>query len=153
MASANVDLARSILATWERGDWSSAEWAHPDIEFVRAEGGLRSSSTGLAGMAESWREWLTAWQDFRIAEVEEYREIDEERVLVLHRFTGRGRTSGLEVNETLARGASLFHIRDRKVTRVVAYTPREQAFADLGLAPEGAPVERNSNRPPVEGDV
>jgi hypothetical protein len=49
---------------------------------------------------------------------------------------GAWRTSGLDVNETLARGASLVQIRGGKVTRVVAYTPRERAFVDLGLAPE-----------------
>jgi ketosteroid isomerase-like protein len=127
----NLDLVRSILAAWERGDWSSAEWAHPEIEFERAEEAWRGHWTGLAGMAEGFREWLSAWEDFRIAEVEEYRELDDERVIVLHRFSGRGKTSGLELGQTRAKGASLFHIRDGKVTRVVAYSTRDLAFADL----------------------
>ena len=65
--------------------------------------------------------------------MEEYRELDDERVLVLHRFTGRGKTSGLEVGHTDPKGASLFHIQNGKVTRLVAYGPRERALADLGL--------------------
>jgi hypothetical protein len=36
--SANVDLVRSILAAWGRGDYISSEWIHPEIEFVSADG-------------------------------------------------------------------------------------------------------------------
>jgi ketosteroid isomerase-like protein len=135
-APSNLDLVRSIFAAWERGDWSSAEWAHLEIEFERVEEAWRGRWVGLAGMAQGWREWLSAWEDFRIAHVEEYREIDSERVIVLHRFSGRGKTSGVDVEETQAKGASLFHIRDGKVTRVVAYSSRDLVFADLGLTAE-----------------
>ena len=29
---------RSIFAAWECGDFSSVEWAHPEIEWVIADG-------------------------------------------------------------------------------------------------------------------
>ena len=34
MPSANLELVHSIFTTWERSDYSSAVWAHPEIEFV-----------------------------------------------------------------------------------------------------------------------
>lgn len=113
MASSNLDLVRSIYGTWERGDWSSVEWADPEIQWVSADGPAPGSWTGLAGMAEGWREWLSAWKEFRI-EVDEYRELDDERVLVLPRVSGRGKTSGLELGQMWTKGAALFHIRDGK---------------------------------------
>lgn len=133
--SVNVKLVRSIFADWERRDFRSAEWADPDIEYVFADGPTPGTWTGLAGMAEVWRDWLSAWDALSV-EAEEYRELDGERVLVLTLYTGRGKTSGLELAQMRTQGAILFHIRDGKVTRRVGYWDREQAFADLGLAPE-----------------
>jgi ketosteroid isomerase-like protein len=134
--SPNLDLVRSVVAAWERGDFSSLDWAHPDIEYVFADGPDPGTWRGHAEMAEAWRAWARAWEGVR-AEAEDYRELDDERVLVLVRFGGRGKRSGLELGRMGANGANLFHVRDGKVTRYVLYWDRDRALADLGLAPEG----------------
>jgi len=134
MASANLDLVRSIYAAWERGDFSSAEWAHAEIEYVSDDPLLPlGHTTGVAGMAEIWDNWLSTWTDFH-ADADGYHEVDGERVLVLLSYSGRGNPGGLEVMPI--QGASLFHIRDGKVTRLILYLDRDRALADVGLAPE-----------------
>ena len=93
MSQENVELVRSTYAAWERGDFSSVEWAHPEIEYVLAGGGPADGSwTGLAGMAEGLRSFLSVWDELRV-QPEEFREVDGARVLVLTRLSGRGKTS------------------------------------------------------------
>jgi ketosteroid isomerase-like protein len=135
--SPNLDLVRSIYAAWERGDFSSAAWADPEIEFVIADGPDPDRWLGLAGMADAFRDRVSVLAGFRV-EAHEYRELDDETVLVLlHAIGGRGRTSGLEVVRLGELGANLFQIHAGKVTRLVVYLARERALADLGLASEG----------------
>jgi ketosteroid isomerase-like protein len=131
----NLELVRSICDAWGKGDFGSAEWASPEIEFVLTGGPVDGSWTGLAGMAEGWRAWLGAWEDVR-AEPDEYRELDGERVLVLLHGSGRGKTSGLELEHMRTNSAALFQLRDGKVTRLVVYLDRELGLADLGLSSE-----------------
>ena len=133
MSAANVELVHSIFADWERGDFSSAEWADPDIEYVFADGPSPGRWEGFAEMADAWREWLSAWDEFR-AEADDYQVLDDERVLVLNSFGGRGKTSGVGVGHLMTKGASVFHIRNGKVTRLVLYWDRARALGDLGLA-------------------
>jgi ketosteroid isomerase-like protein len=135
MSQENVELVRSIYAAWECGDFSSADWADPEIEYATMDGPLTGTWRGLEGMAEAMREFLRAWEDWRVT-AEDCRELDAERVLVPFQFSGRGKTSGLELGQIRTKGASLFHVRDGKVTRLVQYFDRERALADLGLAPE-----------------
>ena len=130
--SENLDLVRSIYVHWERGDWTSASWAHPDIEFEFADGPSPGSFKGVPAMARAWRDYTSDWRDVR-ADPKEFREIDSERVLVLLEFIGRGRASGVQVARARSRGANLFHIRHGKVTRLVLHFDRDRALADLGL--------------------
>jgi ketosteroid isomerase-like protein len=133
MASVNLDLVRSIYADWERGDFSTAEWAHPEIEFALADGPEPGRWTGVAAMAKAWSERLGAFDDYR-TEGREYRVLDDERILVFVGHTGRGRSSGLEVSSLAERDqpAALFQVRGGRVIRLVIYTNRERALADLG---------------------
>jgi ketosteroid isomerase-like protein len=126
---ANLDLVRSILADWEREDFSSAAWADPEIEFVIADGPSPGSWTGVAAMAQAWRDFRAGIEDLRTYP-ETYRELDRKRVLVVTRYGARGAASGVGVE---TRGAVLFHVGEGRVTRLVRYWNRDRALADLGL--------------------
>jgi ketosteroid isomerase-like protein len=132
--SENLDLVRSIYADWERGDFSNADWADPEIEFVLADGPEPGRWTGVAAMAKAWSDRLSTLDAYRTAG-REYRVLDDGRILVLVAHTGRGRSSGLEVAELgpASMPLALFHVYDGQVTRLVVYLSCDRALADLGL--------------------
>jgi hypothetical protein len=66
-------------------------------------------------------------------DLEECRDLDSERVLVLNRPRGSGKKSGLELGLLLSTGAQVFHVREGSLVRLVVYFDRDRAFADLGL--------------------
>jgi ketosteroid isomerase-like protein len=102
----------------------------PEIESTMV-GGLESGrSRGAAAATRRWGAWLSAWDGVRL-ETEEYRELGDDRVLVLCTVSGRGKTSGAELSQTYAKGAVLFQVREGKVVRLVQYWDRERAFIDL----------------------
>ena len=130
--SANLDLVRSIVAAWERGDFHSTEWADPEIEYGIVDGPVPGSWTGLAGMEEGMRHVVRGWAELRV-DADEYRELDDEGVLVLNQLSGRGKTSGLDLAQMRTSGAALFQISDGKITKLRIYWDRDRALADLGL--------------------
>jgi ketosteroid isomerase-like protein len=100
---------------------------------VIADGPEPASLKGRTAARRWTRDFLSAWEGYRQV-ADQYRELDEERVLVLvHSGGGRGKTSGLELGQHGGGGAQIFEIRDGKVMRVVTYFDRDHAFADLGL--------------------
>ena len=131
--SENLDLVRSLCADWERGQFfTRSDWVHPEIEWVMTGGPAPGIRTGLAGIVEGMRDFLSAWDWYRI-EVDDYRELDDGRVLVFFRCRALGKTSGIEVGEVRTESAYSFDFRDGKVDKLFVYWERERALADLGL--------------------
>lgn len=116
MASAALDLVRSIYAGWARGDFTWVAWADVEIEYERVDGPAPGSWRGLAGMDHAFRDLLDTREDRRV-EAEEFHELDDERVLVVS-----------------TRAARLFCVRKGKVVRLVQYFDRDRALADAGTS-------------------
>lgn len=130
MPSENLELVQSVYADWERGDFSrTAEWADPAIEWARFGGEGAGAWTGLDAMFEAVEEILGSTGPIR-AQAERYHDIDEERVLVLTRWTS---TADDAEPETELLRANLFRVRGGKVVRLIFYWDRARAFTDLGL--------------------
>src|SRR2546423_15630344 len=111
---------------------SSVEWADSEIEFVIADGPDPGSWHGLNGAAAGMASFVSAWQWLR-TEAEEFRELDEERVLVLVRYAGRGKASGVRLGEIEARSASVYRVRKGKVVRLALSWDRDAALKAVGL--------------------
>jgi ketosteroid isomerase-like protein len=131
--SENLDLVRSIYADLERGDFSRADWADPNIGFVIAGGPAPGRWKGRMEMARAWRDYLSAWEEYRLV-ADEFREIDDDRVVAFGRRTGRAKASGVDLAQMHNRGAALFEIHDGRVIRLAVYPDADRALADLGLA-------------------
>jgi ketosteroid isomerase-like protein len=126
----NLDLVRSVFAEWERGEVSTRpEWADPGMEFEIPDSPRAKHPNGDWGKSRR-RSFLELWEHFRF-EAKEYRDLDDGSVLVESRMTGRGKASGVHVNQP---GASLFRVSNGKVTRRVLYWDRDRALSDLELA-------------------
>jgi ketosteroid isomerase-like protein len=134
--SANLDLVKSIFVGWERGDWHSADWADPQIHFEMVGGLTEGTWVGKPAMGRAWAAMLSAWDALR-TDAEEFRELDDGRVLVLLRNKGRGRESGIEIDEISTKAANVFTVREGKVTSLILYWDRDRAIAELGLSGTG----------------
>jgi ketosteroid isomerase-like protein len=128
----NVEALHAVYDEWGRGNFGPRFDVYaPDMEW-----GWSGEFPGLAGVrpdpeARSSRlgEWLSQWNEWR-CEAEDY-VASGDRVVVLTRYTGRGRGSGAAVD---TQGAHLWTFRDGKVVRLEIFSSRSKALAAAGLA-------------------
>jgi uncharacterized protein len=137
MPGGDVETLRGVYAEWSRGNWTPKfEFYDPDMEW-----GWAPDFPGLAGVYhdpaernERVRTWLSEWDDWR-CEAEEYI-VAGSQVVVLTRYRGRGRGSGVPVDTM---GAHVWRFRDGKVVRLEMFSDRANALAVAGLTGSNAP--------------
>jgi ketosteroid isomerase-like protein len=139
MASPNVELLRPIYEEWSRGNWRPSF----DVYDPHMEWGWSSEFLGLGGVYEDRRNpnprlqaWLREWENWR-AEPEEYVELGD-YVVVLARYHGKGRGSGVEIEQE---GAHVFRLRDGKVIRLEIFASRARAIESVHAALAAEPSE------------
>jgi ketosteroid isomerase-like protein len=122
-----LEQLKTLYEEWARGDYSRSDIFDP---------GMKMESIGLAEPmhAESYeefvglmREWLSAWGNPLTVDAEQMVESGD-RILVLVRWKGHGKGSGVEMD---AAGAHLWTFRDGRVVRYEVYRDRDEARAAL----------------------
>jgi ketosteroid isomerase-like protein len=124
----NAEIVRSLYSRWESGE-NPDDLYDPEIEWSMPHPG--GQVKGPDQVVAFLRSFMGAWEE-HVMELEEVRELQDERVLVFFTERGRGRSSGVE---TVAHPAAVWTLRDGKVTRFEAYGDRAEALQVAGLDP------------------
>ena len=124
--------AEALLAALNARDFGAlAELGlHPDLEFRSAFAAAEGRTyKGLQGL----REWATtvdsAFDDFR-SELIEFREVDDERALVVLRNTGKATASRIPID---VRSGQVWTWREGLMWRNDVYRDVREAYAAVGM--------------------
>jgi ketosteroid isomerase-like protein len=104
-------------------DWRAAEGAIDDV------GGMR----GHDAIRRYIEDWSDHFDNLTLAP-QEFVEIDDERVMVLQRLSGRAKHTGIETELTFF---VIYTIREGRFVKVREYTTRQEALDALALSEQG----------------
>lgn len=126
MSQQNIGTVRSAFDAYLRGDADGA-LAHfdPEVVFKRAE---EAAVRGHDAVKDSWARWEADWEDLET--IPEDFIAAGDRVLVPVLFRGRGRASGIEVED---RFHELVTLRDGKIVHWEEFGDRGRALEAAGL--------------------
>src|SRR5438105_10202243 len=122
MSQENVELVRRWIWAFEHDPQTFVELAHPHIEWAPFEEN-HSVFRGIEGARRIRTGWLDTWDEHRI-DGEEGVDGGDELVVTMH-IVGRGKTSGLQVDERLY---PLVKVRDGRISYVFEYEDRAEAL-------------------------
>ena len=134
MSEENVEIVRRVYETAASGDTAALlALYHPEVEWdaSRTQRGAMSGRVvrGRDAMRNWLRDWYEAWETVE-DDLEELVEAGEDRVVSIMVQRGRGRRSGIDVEERLG---TVWTIRDGKIVRVVWFPTPEHALEAVGL--------------------
>ena len=121
----NLELARSLLDAFDRGDLEAArDFIDPDSEVTSDPVGINTGVyRGYDGYMTWLGQWLEAWDEFTI-EVQGMEAFGDRHVVVDVQQRGRGRSSGITVDQHLGQ---LWDIAEGKVMAFHLYPSPAEA--------------------------
>ena len=129
MSQENVEIVRRITDAYVAGDFETAlSLIDPDVEVdisMRPDG---RGHRGHEGLIEALRTWTGTWEAYRV-EIEELIDAGE-HVVVIDRQSGRGKASGMPLQQSFA---AVYTVRNGRVIRIAWFTNRAQALEAAGL--------------------
>jgi ketosteroid isomerase-like protein len=134
MSEENVEVVRRVLDGFSQSDRESVEpLLHPDLEWRTVVGPLLGVETisGRDAMLRFAFEDLPDAIENQHVEVEELKDLGEGGVLVVARYAGRGRTSGIELDQRIA---SVHRLSEGMIISVGDYPNRAEALKAAGLS-------------------
>ena len=146
MSQENTELVLWLSEANDRRDWDAVFGAYaPDIEWEDCSGlwGDWGVARGHEGLRQAWRRWFEVLGDVRWQLDGDPIEAGEGDVVATYRVHGRGRGSGVPVDQRLT---LVWSVRDRKVARVRAYGDRAQALEAVGLSESAVPGPAHGDR-------
>jgi ketosteroid isomerase-like protein len=130
MSQENVDKARDFIAAYNRRDFDAAvESFDPEIEWVLP---ARQSSDSCRGPEEVKRFWEGIDETFEELRLHPQEYVDAgDRVATRLRHSGRGKESGLEIDEELYHQVATF--RDGRIVRMEYFAEWSEALEAAGV--------------------
>ena len=153
MSEESAEIVRRLFAAHARRDMTAIEEMYdPSIEWEDVSGlwGDWGVRRGRDGVREAFASWFKAFEDVTFT-AEDLFDAGE-HVVVATRLRGRGRGSGLEVDQRIT---LVWTVNDRRVTHVRGYRDRSDALEALGLPQSPGNVEqyRRAAQAFNEGDL
>jgi ketosteroid isomerase-like protein len=127
-AEGDLAVLQRILEQWGRGEFWDAEPYAEDVIFVRSgpDGG---EYHGIASLTAAWRDFLAAWEDFRV-QAERVVAGDAGMYVLLLRLQGRGKGSGVNIDADVA---NVVRMRDGRIAQLEMWWDREAALSSAGV--------------------
>ena len=134
MAGSNADIVRELFGDFGRGDFDAAlakldpevDWGEPP-DMPETVGAY----SGREGVVAEFGRFMSAWAELQV-DLEQVEQAGE-RVVVLTRWRGRSKGTGIEVDQ---RVAQTYELRDGLVVRVRQFRELRDARNAAGYSGE-----------------
>jgi ketosteroid isomerase-like protein len=135
MSKENVETVCRMVELWNEGGWENVAnngLLHPDVEYHDDQRWPEARSTvGPSALTDRFVEVLEVLGKDARAEPEELLDAGDDLIVMIFRFTGEARASGIHHDY---RWAFLCRVREGQITYIQAYLEPERALDAAGLS-------------------